>query len=129
MRAVKQSLIAALALAGQVQAAGLFKCQGANGPVTFQSSPCHPAEQATEVTVRDSHLVKPEPEKARKFWVGMTADQLYENWGYPARRNLYGGAGGSTEQWIYEYNGGTEYFYVENGRVRSYDMPAHALEQ
>lgn len=51
--------------------------------------------------------------------MGMTPKELERALGRPTRINRSQGSWGEREQWVYDRPGGTDYIYLENGKVTS----------
>lgn len=56
--------------------------------------------------------------RRKSVMVGMTREQAAKAWGEPDKKNISGGAYGSTEQWVYRGSG--QYLYFDDGLVRSW---------
>lgn len=56
----------------------------------------------------------------RKIAIGMSAEQAERAWGRPDKKNVSGSDSSRLEQWVYRSTGA--YLYVENGRVRSWQI-------
>ena len=77
------------------------------------------------------HILKSKPQNIpeanwnriqnHEMWIGMTAREflLYKR-SLPDAVNTYNYGNGETEQWIYRYSSGTEYYYFENSILTSY---------
>lgn len=59
----------------------------------------------------------------REVFIGMTADEARLSWGEPSRINSTIGSYGRHEQWVYRRSGGTQYIYIQNGKVSSIQTP------
>lgn len=57
--------------------------------------------------------------RQRKVLVGMNESQVVRAWGQPSVVNASVSASGKTEQWVYRNDGGGNYLYLDNGRLRS----------
>ncbi|MFB2717407.1 DUF4124 domain-containing protein [Marinobacter shengliensis] len=104
-----------------------YKCQSADGAVTFTDRPC-PTDHVSESIELKSNTKKPSaPAKpfcwrgdvAKKIKIGMTAAQAHEACGYPDDVNRTKTAYGVHEQWIYGRFPSVAYVYVEDGTVTS----------
>lgn len=55
----------------------------------------------------------------KKVGSGMTPDEVRQSWGKPSRINTHVGAGGRSEQWVFDRGGVRQYVHIDNGAVTS----------
>ena len=127
LRALLLATVAAIAMPAHAQ---VYKCTE-GGQTVYKDRPCVPTDRnAGKIEVRGGTLSSPEDLEReafrtkimtavanRRVFVGMPASDARRSWGNPTKinRDIYGS--GAKEQWIYERRGGTQYIYVEDGRV------------
>jgi hypothetical protein len=117
------SVVAALALLtllpGAAQAQQVYRCQAADGTVSFQQQPCLGAGQRVQVgQINTAAAFTPNPELQRSAQVrdavsrgailaGMTADEVHQSRGLPQRASRTSGAWGTRDQLVYRYPDGS----------------------
>lgn len=138
-----KNLVAVLCLfCSSLAFAEVYKCKNADGSFAFQETPCQSKEgekvriwrgpPAAETQQRSNYYqrekerldIKHEFDYAiasREIRVGMTEDMVRESWGSPNKINTTVFGGGKSEQWVY-YRGKvkSEYVYIQNGVVTSF---------
>lgn len=134
-------LIATLAAAIPAQAQ-VYKCVE-GGKTAYSQVPCSPdakiinAQPATgaadpvsadrlrlETARINDEFHRRDAVKAGDVYVGMKAKDVRDSWGDPTVINRSAGAGGVHEQWVYRRSPGvTQYVYVDNGVVSSWQSP------
>ena len=137
-------LAAAISVASMNASADLFKCKAANGNF-YSEQPCLKTEPGQKIDMSrmdtgesmspqesQDRLAK-EKRLARKMEairngeviIGMTKEEVTRSWGHPTKINRSVGVGYASEQWIYDrgHIGRTQYLYMENGVLRSFQSP------
>lgn len=134
MRTRIVAIAAASLLAGAASAQQVYKCPGPNGPV-FQQGPCDGAGSG-RIEVKPANVLTDPDEGARirlstqrqanaaaarargDVHEGASAAEVEALLGRPSRVNRRDGAGGVTEQWVFDGQDGTRrYVYVRDGKV------------
>ncbi|TAN12943.1 MAG: DUF4124 domain-containing protein [Burkholderiaceae bacterium] len=110
--------------------AQVYKCPDAAGHTVIQQLPC---AGGNKMDVKPaSGAGTDDPEQLRllravatgKVTPGMTAEQMRTSWGSPTSINRSVGSYGVHEQWVYRWsNGKTQYVYLQNGVVTSFQTP------